>query len=364
MLEPARYLGIFVVVLSILAALVVEDLLLVAIVGHWPPWLLPHESPIGWEGTPIAAGKVAGVAVESRNPQSNGRRRLAVILGQSTAREGLDPTVLEAQGPPTLRWLSLCGSGGSISFLTDPADVLFFSKLNPELVVLAINPYMLAGHPYQPPTSYVEASGVLHHLGAGEFYQARTELASLFESQSWIFEHRRIINHQMRVATFRSRLKLFQLCGLQADALYAPLKDPWIVQRSGYPPHQSEQRLQRVWAASERLGRFSPASYSVEDAPARSLVDIIAHSRLVGAKVYVVLMPEKSVWRNIVPPEAEKCLQAALANHFGETRPPVIDLRATLADDLFSDYYHLNTSGRDAASQLLAGIITVKVHQD
>ena len=340
--------------LCVLAALVLGDWLLASVAGRWPRWLLPEEDPIGWEGTETAARKVAGVAVEKRRRRAGTGEGLAVILGRSTAREGLDPSMLEAGDLGSLRWLSLYGSGGSLNFMTDLADILFFSKLNPEVVVLAINPYMLAGHPYRPHDPCGDATAVIRHLWGREFYSARIALSALMESRSWILAHRRIINHQVRVGSFRARLRLFRACGLEPDSLRPPDPDPWKVQRLGYPPHQSEDYLRWVLISAERLGRFSPSIYSVQSTQARALAEIITRSRQRGARVYVVLMPERSVWRKHVPAEADRCLQAVLGQYFGETPPPVIDLRASLADEMFSDHYHLNESGMKAASRLLA----------
>jgi lysophospholipase L1-like esterase len=65
-------------------------------------------------------------------------------------------------------------------------------------------------------------------------------------------------------------------------------------------------------------------------------------------------LPEPTAWRNQIPPEAKATLLAVLQKNFEKQSPPVIDLRDTMSDEMFTDYLHLNENGRKAFSLLVA----------
>ena len=72
-----------------------------------------------------------------------------------------------------------------------------------------------------------------------------------------------------------------------------------------------------------------------------------------GTEVVVLLLPESSSLRALIPPEAMSCLREALGRGFGPDAPMVVDLRAAIADDQFHDSIHPNKSGREATTRQL-----------
>jgi hypothetical protein len=310
------------------------------------PGLRPRESPLGWEYADLVGGKVAGVSVQLRRGQIPAGTRLGILMGRSTLREGIDPAILEQYGPRGFRWLSLYGSGGSLSYLADISDALNASDLRPAVVVLVISPYMLAGLPNlaRPPA---RPGAVLGALAEGNLRAAAKALPRTLQATMWVLTQRRVLNQDYRRALHQARRQLFEFFNLEIDCLFPPDPQPWKVERRTFDFVMSERNL-------EPLGWFDSPSYAAEGPPVRTLVDIISDCRTRAAQIYIVLVPERSTFRKRMPTEARQLLSAVLAKHFGTDQPPVIDLRRALPDERFVDPFHPDGRGRRIESRQLA----------
>ena len=81
----------------------------------------------------------------------------------------------------------------------------------------------------------------------------------------------------------------------------------------------------------------------------RALIEV---ARQLGTTV-VVLMPEHSVARRLIPDSAASSLFAVL--RADSNAIPVIDFRSSEPDSVFHDYAHLAATGRAEFSELLGG---------
>ena len=348
----ARYRGILVAVGAIATALVAMNFAILALAGRSPHWLTPDNNPLGWEDIEGAGKKISGVLVERRRTGVHGR--LGVILGRSNSREDLDPEILQAAGDSSMRWLSLYGSGASIHYFIDFVDPVVHSDLAPEVVLIAIAPHMLVGTPPVDQREKVQSGSLLHAIRAGNPREAKRELRRLVESVSWIVNEKQLINFAYRRLSHRARVAILKGFGQGVDAIFPPDLHPWRVKLLGYPFHQSQKRLDLLFRMGKQFGWFDPKSYSIDNRQAKALAEIIATLRDHGSRVVIVLLPERSTWRSAVPRAARECLSALLAFHFADQPPPVIDLRDVADDEMFSDYVHLNETGRQYVSTLLA----------
>lgn len=354
MFEPRRYRGVVLTGASVLAAVLLADALLLAALGRTPTWLQVRDEPTDIADQEHAGCRVAGAQAQRRRAQAS-PGPLAVILGRSTAREGIDPTVLTEYGPRPLTWLSLYGMGGSTSYLEDLVRLLDHSELRPALVVVAVNPFMLAGRPYTPPQAKpFDPAGPARALREGKWGAAWHEVSAMTLPRSWTLSNRPLAGNAYRRALLRRRMDLLKACGQRLDAVFAPDPDPWHVQLLGYPARAAPERLEYLWQLSEQLGRFRPSSYDAADPRAVTLVRVLDHYRSQGARVCLVLMPENSTWRQAMPPEARRVMVGTVRDHFTEEEVPILDLADVLTDGMFVDYFHPNAQGRRALSQLLA----------
>ena len=100
-------------------------------------------------------------------------------------------------------------------------------------------------------------------------------------------------------------------------------------------------------------GWSNVANYRTEGLNARSLVTVIRKTREQGIETVIVLLPEASLMRASVPPEAMECLRKVLESAFGSAAPPLINLRESLSDRLFHDTIHPKREGRFIATRVL-----------
>src|SRR5687767_4962904 len=139
----SRLSAITVVFALVAAALAVIDMSLSALFGSFPPALMRSEY-LSREELLKFGGRVVAVSGERRKEVQPAP--LGVILGFSTAREGLVPEMLDVvRTGQRIRWLNLAGSGGSFYELAFYVRPLFESELRPQVLVLGVHSVWLAG---------------------------------------------------------------------------------------------------------------------------------------------------------------------------------------------------------------------------
>ena len=328
-----RYLGILVVGIPILLLFGAIDQLLPITTGESPSWLVPTQTPMSWKQKERAESIVKGLARATRSSQGDDADFL-LYIGMSTAREGIETNRLAAPDAYDNRVAGLCGSGGSMDNLRSLADPLIRNGVHPRLTLICIHPAWLVGSPWViPPTSL----SLFELLRKREFREFRRRLYW----HSWISRNRTSVNHALRTVLFRTRVGL--------GIMYAE-RNPWEAPlRFGYPEHSGPEYLRQQLSHFQAYGWFDANSYAInQQARADALIDLISAMHKLGSKVAIVLMPEQSKFRNKIPEAAHHFLQQKLAQ---ETIWNFVD---AVPDEMFSDYCHLNDSGRLYFSSQLA----------
>jgi lysophospholipase L1-like esterase len=347
MIDPSRYSGPLKVALSVLAALAFLDLTLTAVAGIAPRWLHPEIRAGIYADIEFPARRVAGVVAQSRARSLNPAERLGVILGLSATQRGLDPVAFERRLGPSMRWLSLFNNGGSMNKIADQADLLAALEPRPAWVLIGINLTMLADT-FEPVDPFNLARARLL-LATGQLREAYQAVKGPLQARIWLLANRYRVDRGARMALHKSQSWLLRWFGEGIDVQFPPDPDPWTVDRPPLPATASEQV--NAWRAE---GRFDPRNYSADCTQARALVQTVRTCRALGARVVLIVMPERSTHRSLMPLEAEQAFKATLEMAFGTYAPPLLDCRASLPDDLFADNVHLNAEGRAIFSRLVA----------
>jgi hypothetical protein len=349
-LELVRYRGIALVMGGILAAVVMVDAGLNATVGLTARWLPYHEYPTDTSVFDATGGKIVAAMASER---VQGRDRpLGVLFGQSTVGAAVDPRIMEHDVQPPMRWANLHGWGGSLNRTLDLSDMTLLSGLKPSVVVLGINPYMLVGRDY----------------GATVGLEKKSVKRAIKE-RSWTITNYILVNYLIRYNILWAKFWIFDHFGQGIGAMYRP--DDGL---SGIPPPALAQAGAGAAKAKERvvsdgevkarlvenraLGWFEPERYTVNENNAHSLAKIVHDWRARGARVIIVLMPEHSLFRNQFPAEATRCFAAINDKFFHDDPVPVINLRDRIADQRFQDPDHVNITGRQEASHLVAARVS------
>jgi len=322
--DAARYRALVRVVGGVLGVLVVLDLALRLAFGISPAALLLTSFHDTGNRVRVAGRVSAVVAERSAAP-------LAVIIGSSSADNGLVPSVLAAADPAHRRWLNLASTGSSFDELRYTFGPLFASGLDADLVVVAIHPGWLAGRLVGDPT----LDAIL--------------LSSTAPRTSWLLFNRGMVNHVARDALGDVRERVLLAFGVRFDAVYPPAHDPWRehplaeardLARSG---HQLALWKLKRW--------FEADWFAHADDEVATAAEVIAASQRVAKRVVVVLMPESTALRAAMPAAADAALGRALA--LLPAPPPVIDLRAAIPDALFQDHIHVGERGARRLSAML-----------
>lgn len=274
---------------------------------------------------------------------------LAVLLGLSTAREGVDPARFEHASAGHYRLLNLAASGGSFSEIGDYCEPLVESGLRPAIVVVGVHPSWLAGRA----ATAVQAWPALPARadGAALLEHGRAVRAWLVQ-RSWILRNRSAINERLRQSMFMLRGRVGDLFGVALDGRGQVTADPWTVTssyRDAYaPPAFLTTQLQQ-WQA---LGWFDPARLNQQADDAPVLRKVLRSLRAISPRVVVVLMPEAEQFRSRVPPGGAQAVAAIAASV--DPDMTVLDLRTSMPASAFRDQAHLNATGRRLFSDTLA----------
>ncbi|HWE35532.1 MAG TPA: hypothetical protein VG406_03095 [Isosphaeraceae bacterium] len=339
MVQLARARGALIAIATVVAAVVAVDGAATALVGDLARALTVGERPTDWWVVERAGRVVAALTrAEGREPVGPARPGLGVVLGQSTALAGIDPRVL-MESDRGRRWANLSGVGGSVFRIAYMDRLLEESRLRPDVVVIAINPYMIFGTPERA-------------LRAAEYRRNRNRI----KPWVWTWENRPLLNLMLRPALYEVRRALFTRLGYHTEDFFAPEPDPFA-QRRGDPAVKplSPAELAGRLEFNRQLGWYAPESYGrPSDAGMRTLEALIRRHRDLGAEVVLVLMPERSPQRDATPPVALDRIRSLNTGPFRERPVPILELRDAVPDDDFNDLDHLSHQGRAITSRRLA----------
>src|SRR5262249_52307255 len=95
-----------------------------------------------------------------------------------------------------------------------------------------------------------------------------------------------------------------------------------------------------------------------------SLVEIVQSSRDRGAKVAIILLPEHSLFRRLIPPEAVRCFDEINQTYFPDDPVSIYNLRDRLSDDLFHDTDHASVDGAEPVSEMVGECVHDFVTRD
>jgi hypothetical protein len=108
--------------------------------------------------------------------------------------------------------------------------------------------------------------------------------------------------------------------------------------------------VERQW---KKYGVFEPSHYSPDGPALRAFAAFAGRARAAGSQVVLVLVPESTVVRARMPPEAMNAIRTGL-ERLGPDAPPLLDLRDTMPDDAFMDNLHMSEKARPAFTSILS----------
>lgn len=336
MYDGLRLSPIFRVFGVLLLSLMLANVGLVLFTAAFPGWL-PRQF-FGLDFVSDNRQRAVAAAAQLRDGIVDPDEPWVLILGLSSASEGIVLEDLRGQGAGDSRYLALCGAGRNMQEVAIYADPLLESAVRPELAVFAISPF----HLVDPPPL---GEGFIDNL---KQRTTRIELLGL-----WFYSRRGDVKHAVEVAVLAARHALFDVFDVRIEET-GP--DPWReIVRMGMPQLEGEEEWQAKLRQYGLRGYYDPQRYLRSRDQAAALVGLVARFRERGSEVVIVLMPEHSTLREQIPPEALAALREPLET--GGELPPIVDLRDAVPDSGFADISHMNEAGRLRFTPLLAAAI-------
>jgi hypothetical protein len=318
------------------------DLLLRAVLGADPRQMAPPFDPVAL----IAFyGRIAAFEVMQAAGNASDDHLVAVI-GMSSVKADLDPSVLGANDPLRRKWLCVGAEGRNITQVSLYARSLLASRLKPRLVVLAIHPFMLRATVRD---SWEHRFDPIGHLRQGE----RRLLVNDF---FWLGRNQYTLEDEANFLADRARERVRSGVGLPFFDWYPIDNRPWDSWNKYVGAKAPEDYLenQREGFAAE----LTPDQFGPDNGQPQALRQLVKQIRDHGSDAICVLMPESSQFRALYPPVVVNGFGAAVAAASTPGRPvPVIDLRESMPDEMFYDYSHLNAAGRLEFSARLGRLI-------
>ncbi len=172
------------------------------------------------------------------------------------------------------------------------------------------------------------------------------------------FPHRGHIFTAFDRLLYDAKVRMFQEGGGSGlEFLFSPTRDPWIDPYPVQPKlggETAETNSQFIIDYVGRKGWFDADRYR-DDTPNFELICElfrIAHAQ--GTRCFLVIYPESSRIRKLMPSNAGEPLLRGLPRALGPAAPVILDYREAMPDDAFEDLNHLSFEGRKVMTRRLA----------
>lgn len=330
--------------------LVVLDVLLSLTFGL-SPRLLGRDELVDPDNLQTITARVAAVERQLASERP-GQPKLAVVVGLSTAREGLDARRFRSDTGDRYRMLNLAASGGSISEMRSYTEPLLSGGLRPDLVLVAVHPSWLAGRNLRAPLQSAPRLGpsglswpALHTYGL--------DWRVWLPQHSWILSNRSAIHAELRKRMLSARARIGTEIGMPLSALVPGAhNDPWVVRSYYGDDHADPAFLTTQLRQWEAIGWFDESRLGGDAEEAQVIRELLQALQAISKRVVLVLMPEATAFQSRVPERGANTMRQLAAS--AQPAIQVLDLRRSLPPSAFRDQVHLNRVGRLQFTALIA----------
>jgi len=285
-------------------------------------------------------------------------RPYALLLGTSTLT-AVNPSVLERDVDPPAHWLPLISFGTTTCELEFIARLAFKNGIRPMTLVLGLQLSALARsdeylsiEQVWDDVVEVDYDRIVGDVRSGKLTAAASGIVKVISNAfAYCVPSRLRFNQRLRTQFDWARIRVLEACGQGALAAFAT-RPLWEVDGPWRPPADFDA-TEAVRGLRAR-GAFDAASYSVERPTSRSLVQTTRLAQATGTNVVVIIMPESSALRAIMPANAMQVVQRLLTVELGANPPKIINARGALPDDLLWDCFHATPEGSRILTQLVA----------
>ena len=250
---------------------------------------------------------------------------IGLILGLSTAREGIDPQLLERELGSGVRAVNLGSSGGSFQELAYYSEGLDRTPLRPEWIVIGVHTTWLAGRrpdALEPMSASDWLWRVTHRRGPERIRTGARQRA-------WLeYNYLRIHNG------IQNALRGHALAPAPWVEPGADLQDTFQTLHLYSGMHADPEFIRLQTTAFGDSGWYDAERYSSTPEEFEALRVILLRCLRISPRVSVVLMPEADPLRRRIPHVAADEMTGVMQSH---PQVEVLDGRALIAEEDFYD---------------------------
>lgn len=294
------------------------------------PWaydqLIDPVDPIQFPLFDQIGSRAAALDVRRDSPVGSSRP-LGLVMGPSSVRWGLRSKALEAADPSDREWFVFGGQGRSFAKLSFYARPVIAAVRRGDVVLVGIHPFHAAGEP---------AEGI---EGVRDLFVA---------------PHAGRVGSAITRNAYLVREALMRAVGQRLSAWFPPAESAYDLDPTG--AERATRQAPAQPAGSPYWGEAS--AYDPSQDESVYLLRTLRAFGEAGARVFLVLMPERLSVRQETPAKALASLQWVLDEARRSAPLVVMDFRDALPDEEFVALTHLRPEAAEKFSALLAEKLT------
>lgn len=289
--------------------------------------------------------KIRGAVTYFENQPNSSENELVVILGLSSASEGIASEQLLNTSSKGYKILSLSGGGRNFKEISLFASPLIHSDLAPKLVIFAINPF----HFIDPDKKQLDFWQTLRLTPADEILTG------------WLKKQRKEdLRHLLDMALLDIRGHLFLYFKNNSDDSKL---SPW---KNSIPmaitPISSLGAWQQKLSQYGARGYYQLTNYTRSNQQVTELSRMVTAFRKKGATVIIVFMPEHSLLYQSVPKKSIPTILDKIEFLLKDQRKvEVVNCREVIPDKYFNDISHMNKKGKERFSEIFDQLLISKL---
>jgi hypothetical protein len=274
-----------------------------------------------------------------------GSQRIGVAIGSSAVKHSIDTEILRQSCG--YRWLNAGTVIANVEDIDRIARLVLASDVKPRAILLGLHPDMI------PATDNRLIDGKFRKMTWDGWKPHILQFAK--DLVYPLLPTRDHLKYRFDAWVLARRRDLHCIPGASLRALWPPTKDPWHVELQSFPTLTTNDEVMKfISTIADRRNVLSPTSYTRSSYRAKVLDGLLGRLESLGVPVYIVVMPQHSLFRKALPTISRPFLLTALARH---PRLILLDRFDAVSDAGFVDYAHLDAIHRERFTRSLARYI-------
>jgi hypothetical protein len=341
MYDPRRLGGLLFSALPIALCLSFGSVLVKAHINSRPNWKTQGDLQSDAKYfLSVGPGRISSMLHDKLDEKRRGTTTLGLVVGASHVVFGIDTELLgNSLGG---NWIHFEALGADVRFLSEMGRLIEVSEISPNFIIIGITPVM-----FHVSDHYLNDPVFAENDGGGRLIRYRNNIGRIFLTPvNFAFPDRERFNGCAHMNMVDWRVDFFKWLGPGFEGGFRPIPLEWDrFHREFYQRWDGRKEGQIEDMLTSEKAEFEPASYPIASVQETSLIKLINSCRTSGANIIVVIMPEASRLRTMMPRQSLLAFDHAIQNIPKDPSIQLVDLWRFLPDDEFIDVTHANPVG-------------------